>query len=245
MSTVKTSYPGVLLLAVALVGAGHASAQTRWTYSADGSEVTDNQSGLRWRRCSEGQTYSAGNCLGSASAFNHEQALARAKAQAGWRLPNIKELSSIVDTDRQQPSIDVLVFPATPLNSWYWSSSPTADNGGYAWFVNFVNGYVGVYDYRYGGFHVRLVRQQVFGQPVLSATPRIVRFGGSTTLSWNTNGAPTASCALTGPAIPAGLPDQGVGSFVVNNYSGGRSTYRLRCFDLETTVVVEQIPIGG
>ena len=156
MSTAKTFYPCALLLLAALMGAGHASAQTRWTYSADGSEVTDNQSGLRWRRCSEGQTYSAGNCLGPASTFRHEAALARAKAQAGWRLPNIKELSSIVDTDRQQPSIDLLAFPSTPSSS-YWSSSPYARNARYVWGVSFDVDYVVGYQ-RSNSSHVRLVR---------------------------------------------------------------------------------------
>lgn len=141
MSIARSSYVRVLLFAAALLAASGAIAQTRWTFSADGTEVTDNQTGLRWRRCSEGQTYSAGNCLGNAGAFTYEAALAHARAQTGWRLPNVKELSSIVDTDRQQPSIDLAVFPATPAYS-YWSSSPYAGNADYAWGVNFYYGFV-------------------------------------------------------------------------------------------------------
>ena len=138
----RTPYARALLFVVAVMAAGTASAQARWTYSADGSEVTDNQTGLRWRRCSEGQMYSAGNCLGNAWLFfTNEAALAHAKNQTGWRMPNIKELSSIVDTDRLNPSIDVAVYPATPGNG-HWSSSPYAGIFGYAWGVYFDDGTV-------------------------------------------------------------------------------------------------------
>lgn len=228
-------------LALALVW-GDARAQARFSIGQDGAEVTDNQTGLIWRRCSEGQTFSAGICSGSAAAFTHEAALLRATSQNGWRLPNVKELSSIVDRNRENPSIDIAAFPSTP-GSYFWSSSPNVGNAGTAWFVYFRHGFVWV-DSRLSGYHVRLVRNQVVGPPVLSAAPRVVAFGGSTTLTWNTAGVPIANCALSGPLLPTGLPDREVGSFVVSDYSG-RRTYRLRCFDLETVLVVEQIPTGG
>ena len=141
--SIANAWPSIhcaLLLAAALMGAGNTAAQTRWRYSPDGAEVIDNQTGLRWRRCSEGQMYSAGSCLGNAMTFTHEEALARAKGQTGWRLPNVKELSSIVDTDRGLPSIDVAVFPETPSYP-YWSSSPYERNG-QAWNVDFNYGHI-------------------------------------------------------------------------------------------------------
>lgn len=51
-----------------------------------------------------------------------------------WRLPNIRELQSIVDYGRFFPSIDP-VFGA--LSTGYWSSSSRVDVPGYAWYVNF------------------------------------------------------------------------------------------------------------
>jgi len=133
-----------------------AQAQTRFSYSANGAEVTDSKTGLTWRRCSEGQTWSAGTCTGSAATYTHEGALAHAQTQTGWRLPNVKELVSLADKSRSNPAIDTTAFPATPSN-WYWSSSPLVGNSSLAWLVGFNYGVVTSY-YRGLNFHVRLVR---------------------------------------------------------------------------------------
>jgi Protein of unknown function (DUF1566) len=131
-------------------------AQTRFSYSSDGTEVTDGKTGLIWRRCSEGQTWSGTTCTGSASSFTHEGALAHAKTQTGWRLPNVKELTSLVDRSRSDPSINVAAFPATP-SDWYWTSSPLVGDSSGAWFVYFSYGGVNG-NSRYGSSRVRLVR---------------------------------------------------------------------------------------
>jgi hypothetical protein len=132
-----------------------------FTVSADGQEVTDTKTGLIWRRCAEGMTASGGTCTGTASAFTHEAALTRASTQAtstgvAWRLPNVKELSSIADKSRSNPAIDTVAFPATPAN-WFWSSSPYVGYADYAWVVYFSVGYVGDYG-RSDTYYVRLVR---------------------------------------------------------------------------------------
>jgi Protein of unknown function (DUF1566) len=158
-------YPHFLcmaLVALTLLGAmTTAQGQARYTYSAAGDEVTDTQTGLVWRRCSEGQAWSGGTCTGSAATYTHEQALARATAQmgtAGWRLPNVKELASLADKTRTDPAINTTAFPATPSN-WYWSSTPYAGDASRAWFVSFYNGNVGYDHVRYHYYHhVRLVR---------------------------------------------------------------------------------------
>jgi PKD repeat protein len=73
-----------------------------------------------------------------------------------WRLPDPRELMSIVSNDRYNPSIDTAYFPNTP-SSWFWSSSPYARYSSYAWIANFYNGYVDYGTKDYDG-HVRLVR---------------------------------------------------------------------------------------
>jgi len=133
----------------------------RFTYSADGQEVTDQATGLIWRRCAEGMAWASSTCTGSALNFTHENALTRAKTEAtasgkAWRLPNVKELSSLVDRSRCYPAIDVAAFPATP-SSWFWSSSPYAGGSYSAWLVSFYNCYVS-YNFRFNGNAVRLVR---------------------------------------------------------------------------------------
>lgn len=147
------------LAAVALwLVATSAQSQT-YTYSTAGDEVTDSKTGLIWRRCSEGQTWNGNTCTGTAATYTHEQALAHAKAQAGtagWRLPNVKELTSIANKAFVNPAIDSTAFPGTP-SYYYWSSTPYAGDSSDAWVVYLYNGYV--YGYGRGSYnHVRLVR---------------------------------------------------------------------------------------
>jgi Protein of unknown function (DUF1566) len=149
------------LLACLLLPVALSAFAAPFTVSADGQEVTDTKTGLIWRRCAEGMTASGGTCTGTASTFTHEAALTRASAQAtatgvAWRLPNVKELSSIADKSRINPAIDTVAFPATPAD-WFWSSSPYVGDAYGAWVVGFNYGYVG-YGYRGNPYYVRLVR---------------------------------------------------------------------------------------
>jgi hypothetical protein len=123
--------------------------------------VTDQATGLQWKRCSEGQTWSGGTCTGTASTHTWQQALrlADGASYAGhgdWRLPNIKELSSIVERACYEPAIDLAVFPATPSN-YFWSASPDAYNSFNAWNVTFYTAFDGNLS-KSNNYHVRLVR---------------------------------------------------------------------------------------
>ena len=105
----------------------------RYVVSTDGSEVTDQKTGLVWRRCVEGMALSSGTCTGTARTFDtHKEALQEATTQASssgivWRLPNIRELLSITDATHSNPTIDSTVFPSTPSN-WFWSASTYDDD---------------------------------------------------------------------------------------------------------------------
>lgn len=128
----------------------------RFSYSSDGSEVTDSATGLIWKRCAEGMTWSSGTCTGPATKYTHKAALQL--RLNGWRLPNIKELASIVDHSKSNPAItDPSSFPNTPFDTYFWSSSPYLGNSNYAWSVNFDAGYVNGYN-RTNDVYVRLVR---------------------------------------------------------------------------------------
>ncbi len=74
-----------------------------------------------------------------------------------WRLPDRRELLSIVSNDRVNPSIDASYFPRT-VSSWSWSASPYANNSYYAWHVYFSDGDVYYAVSKDGAKHVRLVR---------------------------------------------------------------------------------------
>ncbi|RRD38924.1 DUF1566 domain-containing protein [Comamonadaceae bacterium OH3737_COT-264] len=124
---------------------------------ANNAEVQDTETGLIWARCSVGQSWDGSACTGTVSEMTHEAALAHAKGQAGWRLPNVKELSSLLDRGCSAPAIDATVFPNTPGN-WYWTATPSAGDPANAWDVYFGNGYVNNYHRHYDVGAVRLVR---------------------------------------------------------------------------------------
>ena len=71
-----------------------------------------------------------------------------------WRLPNKKELFSIIDNSQLDPAVDSTAFPNTD-SSHYWSS--TTPNSLQAWSVDFSNGNVINYD-RANSRYVRCVR---------------------------------------------------------------------------------------
>jgi hypothetical protein len=112
--------------------------------SADGVTVADSKTTLTWKRCVEGMNWDGTSCTGTPATFTHDGALQQAASQAGagWRLPNVKELSSIVDKTAVNPAIDSVTFPATPA-SIFWSSSPFVTLPSSAWVVDFGVGVVG------------------------------------------------------------------------------------------------------
>lgn len=105
----------------------------RYFASPDGSEVADQKTGLIWRRCAEGMSFSGGACTGTATSFSYKDALQQAKTQAGrtgvaWRLPTIRELLSLVEIHPPiLPAINVKAFPTTPSGS-FWSGSTYSDD---------------------------------------------------------------------------------------------------------------------
>ena len=121
-----------------------------------GAVVRHGSTGLEWRRCAEGMSWTGTVCTGSASTWTWRGALQHADAVSGWRLPNINELRSIVERCRQSPAVNQQVFPNMP-SSRFWSASPSAGRSDSAWNFNFSLGYDDWYS-RYNFLHVRLVR---------------------------------------------------------------------------------------
>ncbi|MDO5650843.1 MAG: DUF1566 domain-containing protein [Moraxella sp.] len=131
---------------------------SRYTVMTNGTEVKDNVTGLIWQRCSLGQTWSGTTCIGTVSHYNWQQALTATNAIGnGYRLPNIKELNSLVDDACYSPAINERLFPNT-AGEPYWSSSPSADTGA-VWIVEFYNSYTYPSSKSDSGY-VRAVRSQ-------------------------------------------------------------------------------------
>jgi hypothetical protein len=122
-----------MLLGLALIAPGLVSAQAMSPrYTPNGAEVLDSATGLIWQRCAQGQTWTGSDCAGAASAMNHAAALQAAlQAASGgvpWRLPNVKELSSLALRERFEPAFDLLAFPSAPVSdaAYFWSSTHLA-----------------------------------------------------------------------------------------------------------------------
>lgn len=130
-------------------------------YQDMGAEVKDTVTGLIWQRCSIGQTWDGTTCTGTATEHYWQQALMVAKNLGnGYRLPNIKELQSLVETKCYKPAINTKQFPNTPINNWYWSSSPhRSGHMGTVWGLNFSGGHDSDAG-KYAKFYVRAVRSE-------------------------------------------------------------------------------------
>ncbi len=129
--------------------------------------VRHSRTALIWKVCSEGQTWDTGDCLGTITTHTWQEAVQIPQdLNAGdgygsnnnkdWRLPNIKELLSIVEIQCHNPAINEAIFPSA-YSSYYWASSLYAHYRGYAWAVIFDYGN-GASNLRGNGGHVRLVR---------------------------------------------------------------------------------------
>jgi hypothetical protein len=157
--------------------------------------------GLMWKRCAERWTWDGSTCttavVGSA-AFSWDTALARVDAvnagtagtqNAGytdWRLPNVKELASIVEWGCG-PAINLNQFPAgngsSPAwASYYFSGTPFKSSiFDVVWGVEFVSGIV-AWDF-IPAWRVRLVRNGTPPSNFDAAAPAAATTTGIPTLS--------------------------------------------------------------
>lgn len=123
----------------------------RFAVVNDGAVVQDRWTGLYWSRCLLGETWNPmlAQCEGSASISSWVQAqmatIAATWAEKdGWRVPNVKELESLVDRACSTPSIHDVAFSgqSAAVSNPQWTSSPVENYGQGAWTVNFKNGSV-------------------------------------------------------------------------------------------------------
>ena len=97
--------------------------------------ITDQKTRLIWQKQDDGSKRSRENAL------DYCENLTLGGSSA-WRLPNIKELESIVDDNRVSPSINTSYFTNTKSgsNSDYISSSEYLASSNYSWTVTFNSG---------------------------------------------------------------------------------------------------------
>jgi hypothetical protein len=140
--------------------------------------VKDNSTNLIWNRCSlsdDDEPIYDFNCKGTKKKFNWDEAIDVCKnlvfeGRSDWRLPNIKELQSIMffhhystgNTNFSQQLEEV--FPSvvsageyTDPNATihYWSSTPHKNNLSNFWFVDMKYGNTGFSGQDFFGFPIR------------------------------------------------------------------------------------------
>jgi hypothetical protein len=97
--------------------------------NGDGT-VTDRASGLIWQRQDDGKARNWAEALGYCQNLllgGHDD----------WRLPNAKELQSIVDYRRHDPALDLRFLQQRDKNGWFWSSTTHGDSPDNAVYVCF------------------------------------------------------------------------------------------------------------
>ena len=141
---------------------------SRYVDNGDGT-VTDQVTHLMWKQCAEGLSTAVASCdTGGAIAFTWQTALQRAADVNGgsagenlghqdWRVPNYKELMSLVETACDNPAINATRFPSTPSSS-FWTASPATVFVNAVWGVDFAEGLGGFISKAMSDISVRLVR---------------------------------------------------------------------------------------
>jgi hypothetical protein len=116
---------------VRCVRGGTATPSVHPAYVLSADTVTDPGTGLTWQRrfdpteriFSDAASHCAALPLGG----------------GGWRLPDMKELQTLIDETRSDPAIDEAAFPETP-GEGFWAGHRLVETAGFAWFVSFSGG---------------------------------------------------------------------------------------------------------
>lgn len=99
------------------------------------STVTDLATGLVWQQ-KDANADNDDKSWADATSYCSNLVLGN---KSNWRLPNIKELLSIIDYRVNNPAIDDAMFPST-LAEYYWSATSIASRNTDAWIIGFSNG---------------------------------------------------------------------------------------------------------
>lgn len=133
---------------------------SQFTVNVD-KTVEDSTTGLMWKQCLEGDaacttdpnvpgTYTFAEAVTQVNTANAPSGFA---GYTDWRLPNIKELQSIVEEQCSAPAVNLTSFPNTPSEE-ILSNSPMFLMASNYWVIDFSSGAM---LFNTAG-HVRLVR---------------------------------------------------------------------------------------
>lgn len=149
-ATQKRGMRGIVGVSLALLAItlSSPSAHAVGPFTVGKNTVIDQGTGLEWQKSDD------------ATSRNWQGAMAYCEnlsldSQTDWRLPNIRELKSIVEVDRYYPAID----PAFASRSAYYWSATTVTHypAASAWTASFANGDDNWY-VKTNNYYVRCVR---------------------------------------------------------------------------------------
>lgn len=139
------------------------SPQTQSFMDNGNGTVSDNLSGLVWQKCSAGLGTTLGDCSTGtflqhtwSSAINYCENLDLG-GQTDWRLPNIKELISLVDFSSSSLTSINDIFTNTKINFYLSSTTATIVDSTRVWRVDFSYGRTDISS-KTGKSYVRCVR---------------------------------------------------------------------------------------
>jgi len=126
-----------IILLILVISVYSWAGSTRFTRNATTNVVRDNKMNLEWQ-----DDYSDNS--GNVKNISWESGVGYCDALSldggDWRLPNAKELFSILDYSASSPAISV-VFQEN-MSGNYWSSTTDSGRKDYAYFINFSFGEV-------------------------------------------------------------------------------------------------------
>ncbi|MBT3194686.1 MAG: DUF1566 domain-containing protein [Verrucomicrobia bacterium] len=116
----------------------------RFTDNSNGT-VTDNLTGLIWlKEAASLQNMFSTSLTHCNSLTNGMHGLTDGSVTGDWRLPNVRELQSLVDYGRASFALPSgHSFTNVQSSAHYWSSTTYESDTGKAWYVNMVDGSIG------------------------------------------------------------------------------------------------------
>jgi alpha-tubulin suppressor-like RCC1 family protein/fibronectin type 3 domain-containing protein len=182
-------------------------------YDNNDGTVTHLKTGLMWKRCAEGQTWSGNTCTDSALTYDLGTATTLTSSSAGhsdWRIPTVNELGTLVEYQKYRPAINTAIFPNSPSSN-FWSGSPFKDYSGYVWVIQFLEGQTTARSGAVPNF-VRLVRGGQFFSPLgfeakTNAAPGTLLTSNALKIAPSVGASSSAGIAIS---------IRGVGSYAIN-----------------------------
>lgn len=121
----QRTVPAILL--VLLTGALVAAAPAA-RYEVSDEIVFDRRTNLHWQRIDDGVLRTHAQAVEFCAGAAFEQ-------RAGWRLPTVMELQTLIDVRASSPAVDTEIFPGTRAEL-YWSSTAFAKDDTKVWWVS-------------------------------------------------------------------------------------------------------------